>query len=207
MERPSPLIIPLTRPHTTPPVVEQVSKQESSCSKTESFPSLRSLPSLPAVPSLTSSRSDALDTVPLTTSKPQEHVITAPIMGGVAIFAPEQEATLLSPLPTSPASPTAQGVGSEGEEEEEGTLLDKECFAMGSRDSTLYEMGWLDIACGPTITIDIEYSSHHHDPSPGDHTPLLPNTLRVDVDAPVALVRVFGCLARDLLGLKVSSSY
>ena len=84
-------------------------------------------------------------------------------------------------------------------------MVDRECFPMGYRGTTLYERGWLDIACGPSITIDIQYSGHHHHPSCGDHTPLLPNTLHVDVDAPVALIRVFGCLARDLLGLKVSA--
>lgn len=199
MERPP----PLTTPIATPLVAEQLSKQASSCEA--SLPSLHSVPSVPAVPSPASSRSDVLDTVPLETTKPQEHVITAPIIGGVvggvAIITPEQEATVLSPLPTHPAG--VPGAAREGEED--GTLLDRECFAMGSRDSTQYELGWLDIVCGPTITISIEYSSHHHDPSPGDHTPLLPNALHVDVDAPVALVRVFGCLARDLLGLKVSN--
>ena len=67
----------------------------------------------------------------------------------------------------------------------------------------MYDKGWLDLACGPTITIDIDYTSHNHDPTAGQHTPLLPNLLHVDIDAPTVLLRVFGCLARDLLGLKV----
>ena len=90
------------------------------------------------------------------------------------------------------------------EEDEEGCLVDKECFPMGCRNITLYEKGWIDIACGPSITIDIKYSGHHHNPQAGNHTPLLPSELHVDIDVPEALIRVFGCLARDLLGLKVS---
>ena len=85
-------------------------------------------------------------------------------------------------------------------------LVDKECFPMGSCDSTLYERGWLNIACGPSITIEIDYNGHHHHPSAGQHTPLLPNQLQVEIEAPVVLLRVFGCLARDLLGLKVRNS-
>jgi hypothetical protein len=89
----------------------------------------------------------------------------------------------------------------EEEEEEEG-LVDKECFPMGCRNTTLYEKGWIDLACGPSIIIDIKYSGHHHNPQAGDHAPLLPSELHVDIDVPEALIRVFGCLARDLLGLK-----
>ena len=74
---------------------------------------------------------------------------------------------------------------------------------MGYRDVTLYENGWLDLACGPEVSIEIEYCSSHHDPQTGKGTPLLANTLSVDIDVPVVLLRVFGCLARDLLGLKV----
>ena len=76
---------------------------------------------------------------------------------------------------------------------------------MGSCDSTLYERGWLDIACGPSISIDVSYCGHHHHPGKGEHTPLLPNQLHVEIVAPVVLLRVFGCLARDLLALKVTN--
>ena len=196
MERPLPV--------TPPPLVK--AKPEASFSNTDSYN--MSLASQPVMTSLASTqasaqasiRSDPLDTAPLTvTSLSEEHIITAPIIGGMV---PPDRSTP-SPVQHTPASPAAVE-GGEEEEEEEGALLDKECFPMGSRDSTRYDMGWLDIACGPTITIDIDYSSHHHDPNTGDHTPLLPNVLRVNVDAPVALIRVFGSLARDLLGLKVS---
>ena len=73
---------------------------------------------------------------------------------------------------------------------------------MGYRGVTQYKDGWLDLASGPSITIAIDYTSHAHDTTPGDCTRLHPNILRVDVEAPVVLIRVFGCLARDLLGLK-----
>lgn len=131
--------------------------------------------------------SDHLSTSPL------PHIITAPIIGSADTF-PE------GPGPPPPPPVSASPVADEGE------MVDKECFPMGSCETTLYERGWLDIGCGPDIAITVEYSSHQHDPSSGDHTPLLPNVLRVDIDAPVVLIRVFGCLARDLLGLKVSIS-
>lgn len=196
MERPSPM--------TPPPIVK--AKPEASFSNTDSYNlSLASQPMMTSQASTQPSiRSDPLDTVPLTaTSVSEEHIITAPIIEGMV---PPDRST--PPVQHTPASPAASGGTVRGEEkeeeEEEEELLDKECFPMGSRDSTQYDKGWLDIACGPTITIDIDYTSHHHDPNAGDHTPLLPNVLCVNVDAPVALIRVFGTLARDLLGLKVS---
>ena len=124
------------------------------------------------------------------------HVITAPIIGSADNFPG------LSPSPPPAPSPVpANPVANERE------MVDKECFPMGSCETTLYERGWLDIGCGPDISITVEYSSHQHNPSCGDHTPLLPNVLRVDIDAPIVLIRVFGSLARDLLGLKVSVSW
>lgn len=167
-----------------------------------------SLPSRPAI-SVTSSQSefttaDKEHTQLLGSTGSQEHVITAPIIGGVVpdklglvVSSEEKEMT---PPHLPPSSPELAG-----NQEVEGTKhLDKERFPMGCCVATPYEQGWLDIACGPAITIDVEYTSHNHEPSPGDHTPLLPNALRVDIDAPVVLIRVFGSLARDLLGLKVS---
>ena len=82
---------------------------------------------------------------------------------------------------------------------------DNEQFPMGYRNETQYEKGWLDIACGPSITIDITYCSHAHDVRPGKDAKLKPNLLVVDIDAPTVLLRVFGSLARDLLALKVST--
>lgn len=141
----------------------------------------------------------------------QHHVITAPIIEGeasnrldIVVTADENNGvreTTASPQPM-PASPGIQCEEGKGE-----LLVEKERFPMGSCETTLYESGWLDIACGPCITIDVDYTSHNHQPGPGEHTPLLPNVLCVDIDAPVVLVRVFGCLARDLLGLKVRHSW
>ena len=73
---------------------------------------------------------------------------------------------------------------------------------MGYRGVTKYKDGWLDFASGPSISIAIDYTSHAHNTEPGECTKLHPNVLNIDVDAPVVLFRVFGCLARDLLALK-----
>ena len=104
-------------------------------------------------------------------------------------------------------------VGERGGEEEDneliggaapGGLQDNELFPMGYCGVTRRDGGWVDLACGPSISISINYSSHNHDVGRGDSTPLKPNLLNIDIDAPVVLLRVFGCLGRDLLGLKVN---
>lgn len=110
---------------------------------------------------------------------------------------------------------TAEGGG--GSREDEGTigsevpgegapggLEDNELFPMGYRGVTSRESGWIDLACGPSISITINYHSHNHDDRRGHSTPFNPNILNLDIDAPVVLLRVFGCLGRDLLALKVS---
>ena len=75
----------------------------------------------------------------------------------------------------------------------------RETFPMGYRGHTHLEDGWIDLACGPSISLNIGYVSHAH------HTDqALPNSLQVDIDAPTVLLRVFGFLATDLLALKVS---
>ena len=84
-----------------------------------------------------------------------------------------------------------------------GGLQDNELFPMGYRGVTRHDSGWVDLGCGPSISIAIDYSSHNHDVGRGHSTPLKPNLLNIDVDAPVVLLRVFGCLGRDLLALKV----
>lgn len=84
-----------------------------------------------------------------------------------------------------------------------GGLRDNELFPMGYRGITKHESGWIDLACGPSISIAIDYHSHNHDVGRGHSTPLHSNLLNIDVDAPVVLLRVFGCLGRDLLALKV----
>lgn len=84
--------------------------------------------------------------------------------------------------------------------------LNKELFPMGCCMTTSYQSGWLDLACGPSIDIDIVYHNHNSDMT---HVPLnknmVPSQVIVNVDAPCVLLRVFGFLARDLLSLKVST--
>ena len=77
-------------------------------------------------------------------------------------------------------------------------LEDTQHFPMGYRRHTRSEDGWVDLACGPSISISILYLSRAHHPNEA-----LPNSLRIDVDSPKVLLRVFGFLARDLLALKV----
>ncbi len=174
--------------------------------------------SRPAVVSTISSHKDSSpekESDLLVTSTPHQPIITAPVMEGMvpdrlrmlSLISLEEKADprggSQSPQDTlsSPKPPDGKEGGAKV------TLVDKECFPMGSRDSTLYERGWLDIACGPSISIEIDYFGHRHNPSGGQHTPLLPNQLQVDIESPVVLLRVFGCLARDLLGLKVLPYY
>lgn len=179
--------------------------------------------SRPAVLStLSSSQKDSSpekESSQLITSTPHQHIITAPVMGGVvpdrlrmlSLISLEEKSDAQavggavgeSPynVPGSPTSPSDQD-GKEGPREG-ASLVDRECFPMGSCESTLYERGWLDLACGPSISIEIDYCGHGHNPKPGQHIPLLPSQLHVDITAPVVLLRVFGCLARDLLALKV----
>ena len=86
---------------------------------------------------------------------------------------------------------------------EEEQLADTQRFPMGYCGVTKLESGWIDLACGPSISIVIDYSSHSHDVKKGSSTPLVPNLLNIDIDSPVVLLRVFGFLGRDLLALKV----
>lgn len=153
---------------------------------------------LGSFPSVQSSDIVREQTQLITASPPEEHIISAPIMGSLLAEMMGQHQQVQGPAP-SPPPPTAQSASPVPQEEE---LEEKECFPMGCRQMTHYENGWLDIACGPTISIEIEYCSHAHSPKAGQHTPLLPNLLHVDIDAPTVLLRVFGSLARDLLGLK-----
>ena len=69
---------------------------------------------------------------------------------------------------------------------------------MGYRGNTCLEDGWIDFACGPKISLAICYTSHKHHPNTS-----LPNTMNVDINAPTVLLRIFGFLMTDLLGLKV----
>ena len=133
----------------------------------------------------------------LLTTSAQEHVISAPIIGdAIPLEVLTRKMDTPTPDPVTPIA-TQSTTPARGDH-----LESHELFPMGCRSETLYERGWLDLACGPSITIDIEYRGCQHDPRPGSCTPLAPSSLHVDIDAPQVLVRVFGCLGRDLLGLK-----
>ena len=156
-----------------------------------------------------------------------EHVITAPVLlspsqeptpklgGGAGRHQIVSGITLETSIGGSGSLLEGQGAteGGGGEEEkmsrnELGGAApgdqDNELFPMGYCGVTRREGGWIDLACGPSISIAIDYHSHNHDVGRGHSTPLAPNLLNIDVDAPVVLLRVFGCLGRDLLALKVA---
>ena len=78
-----------------------------------------------------------------------------------------------------------------------------EFFPMGCRVETHYENGWLDMACGPSIFIGITYHSHVHDVELSSDSSMKPNVLKIEVDVPTVLLRVFGHLGRNILALKV----
>ena len=82
----------------------------------------------------------------------------------------------------------------------------RDLFPMGVCCSTRSEDGWIDLAAGPEITINVSYISRRNDGldskiRQGVIPP--PNTVDVQVKAPDAVVRLFGFLARDLLAVKV----
>ncbi|XP_019853101.1 PREDICTED: uncharacterized protein KIAA1109-like isoform X3 [Amphimedon queenslandica] len=78
-----------------------------------------------------------------------------------------------------------------------------ESFPMGCCLTTFYKDGWLDICCGPEITINITYNGHNSDMSHvGSSNDMVPSQVLIDINAPQVLLRVFGTLARDLLSLK-----
>ena len=152
-------------------------------------------------------------------SQSSEHVITAPVASPpheltpkLGKQSPRHQVVSGITLETSLGSGSllgSQDTEAKREEPETSTskegdaMLTKELFPMGYCGVTKLESGWIDIACGPSISILIDYCSHNHDVKPGTSTPLTPNVLHIDVDAPVVLLRVFGCLGRDLLALKV----
>lgn len=85
-----------------------------------------------------------------------------------------------------------------------------EFFPMGYRSETCYEDGWLDIACGPELLIEINYKGHNYDPtvfkdSVDGEERMVPNEVHINVEAPAVLVRVFGSLANDILALRVTT--
>ena len=189
-------------------------KKESLSVLTESSLTSTSRQSRPAVLSTLSMQSASYKELHLEKEALSSHqpVITAPVLAGEV---PDRLRMLSLISLEERVDAEAVGRGSEppqspeylkekaGDVKLDSKLVDKECFPMGCCETTLYERGWLDIACGPSISIKIEYSGHHHNPAVGQHTPLLPNQLHIDIEAPAVLLRVFGCLARDLLALKV----
>lgn len=86
-----------------------------------------------------------------------------------------------------------------------------EFFPMGYRMETQYEDGWLDIACGPELLIEINYKGHSYDPTvytdavDGEQR-MVPNEVHINVEAPTVLLRVFGSLASDILALRVNTT-
>ena len=107
-----------------------------------------------------------------------------------------------------------EGITEESDEQLDGQRIvspvkvsNRELFPMGYRSETLYDAGWLDLGCGPSITIDITYLGHNsdatHEEEGSKNKNMVPSLLKVEVDAPCVLLRVFGSLARDLLALKV----
>ena len=107
-----------------------------------------------------------------------------------------------------------EGIVEETEELESNTrqksflsslISNRELFPMGHRSNTLYQSGWVDLGCGPSISIDVVYCSHNSDVKHvKTNSRMIPSILKIDVNAPSVLIRVFGSLARDLLALKVS---
>ena len=84
--------------------------------------------------------------------------------------------------------------------------VNKDHFPMGVCNLTHSEDGWIDLAAGPEISIDVNYLSRRNDGldskiSQGVIPPA--NSVDVQVKVPDAVVRLFGFLARDLLAIKV----
>ncbi len=138
-------------------------------------------------------------------SKRQIHNIPLREMGGMGLLLeePEEEETQFNEKMSKPSPMPARGAGL------------NEFFPMGYRSETQYEEGWLDIGCGPDLTIKISYHGHNYDPAYlPDHAHsqegseeekrLVPNEVSVEVEASSVLLRVFGSLAKDLVALKVS---
>ena len=139
-------------------------------------------------------------------SKRQIHNIPLREMGGMGLLLeePEEEETHFNEKMSKPPAPVP----------DKGAGLN-EFFPMGYRSETQYEEGWLDIGCGPDLTIKISYHGHNYDPAylpDHAHSPegseeekrLVPNEVSVEVEASSVLLRVFGSLAKDLVALKVS---
>jgi len=75
-------------------------------------------------------------------------------------------------------------------------------FPLGWIQNTTYQDGWVDLACSQSISIQVKYSNFANCAERDNG--FRPNVLKVDVEVPDIVLRIFGVLARDLLGLKVT---
>lgn len=82
---------------------------------------------------------------------------------------------------------------------------DKEKFPLGWVHNTTYQDGWVDLACSSNIMIHLTHSNYTHSVVENGSS-LRPNVLQVEIEVPSIMLRIFGVLARDLLGLKVQTS-
>ena len=87
---------------------------------------------------------------------------------------------------------------------------DKGRFPCGTCLKTAYTDGWIDIAAGPFITVRVIYCNKRNDGL--DRKIILgikppPNVLEVEVKCDKPMLRAFGCLAKDILAIKVSSMF
>ena len=77
----------------------------------------------------------------------------------------------------------------------------RERFPLGWVQNTTYQDGWVDLACSQAISIQVKYSSFAN--CVERENGVRPNVLKVEVEVPDIVLRIFGVLVRDLLGLKV----
>ncbi|XP_065883206.1 bridge-like lipid transfer protein family member 1 [Dysidea avara] len=76
----------------------------------------------------------------------------------------------------------------------------RERFPLGWVQNTTYQDGWVDLACSQAISIQVKYSSFAN--CVERENGVRPNVLKVEVEVPDIVLRIFGVLVRDLLGLK-----
>ena len=86
-----------------------------------------------------------------------------------------------------------------------GAHTDKEKFPLGWVRNTTYQDGWVDLACSSNMSIHLTHCNYGHSFEHG--VEYRPNVLQVDIEVPNIMLRIFGVLARDLLGLKVRECY
>ena len=83
-----------------------------------------------------------------------------------------------------------------------GAHADKEKFPLGWVHNTTYQDGWVDLASSSNMAIHLTHCNYTHSVVESGSS-LRPNVLQVEVEVPNIMLRIFGVLARDLLGLKV----